>query len=266
MMKRSAILVWFVFLAALLIRGLTPGHSKPVVTCQQPSALTGANCRQLESLMLNATVQIVVQSWQVNRTETGYEVHGSRGLGTVLDGRYLITHNHYATLPRSLSLPLQPEICIRIILYDAQGEFLMAAPLTEFTIRSQESETLVVEMTREADKKLFAQRSVSSAYLDTDDLSFFKPGTEVAQIDWNGVQASVDWVEVQAVITTNGIPRLLLADSVTPGASGGGVFWNGNHVAVNWSLLEYLDGNGIVVGQSTIAALDPEGFFHNQQR
>jgi hypothetical protein len=265
-MKRIATFISFVFLAILLIHSLTPGHSKPVGTCQHPSALTGPYCRKLESLMLSASVQIVVQSWQVNQTESGYEVHGSRGLGTVQDGHYLITHNHYATLPKPRSLPLQSEACIRLVLYDAQGEFLLAAPLIDFTIRSQDGETLLIEMTREADRRLFAQRSVSSTCCNPDDLSLLKPGTEVAQIDWDGVQARVDWVTVQAVITTDGVSRLLLADSVTPGASGGGVFWHGKHVAINWSLLEHLDGKGVVVRQFTIAALDSENLFHNSQR
>jgi NADH:ubiquinone oxidoreductase subunit B-like Fe-S oxidoreductase len=80
----------------------------------------------------------------------------------------------------------------------------------------------------------------------------------VAQVDWDGERAHIDWVVVDKIITQEGTPRLILSNGVLNGASGGGIFWNGYHIANNWSLIEMVGADGTVLGQVTTAALNSE--------
>jgi hypothetical protein len=80
---------------------------------------------------------------------------------------------------------------------------------------------------------------------------------EVAQIDWDGATAHVEWVVIEDVVMNDGTPRLELANAVMRGASGGGVFWNGYHIANNWSQATTYDANsGAVTRQYSVAALN----------
>jgi hypothetical protein len=82
-------------------------------------------------------------------------------------------------------------------------------------------------------------------------------GLELAQIDWDGATALVDWVTVDKVIASQAVPRIELAGFVKPGASGGGVFWNGNHIANTSSQVTVCaNSNGAVLNQHSVAALN----------
>ena len=62
-------------------------------------------------------------------------------------------------------------------------------------------------------------------------------GDRVAVIDWDGVNAGsthVVWANVTAVTYHEGIPSLQVDVNVHFGSSGGGVFFNGVHIANNW--------------------------------
>jgi len=60
-------------------------------------------------------------------------------------------------------------------------------------------------------------------------------GLEVAQLDWDGRTARVDWVRVDRVLGDGEGTILVLDSCIKVGASGGGVFWNGVHIANNLS-------------------------------
>jgi hypothetical protein len=45
---------------------------------------------------------------------------------------------------------------------------------------------------------------------------------------------------------------------VLGGASGGGIFWNGYHIANNWTLVEMIGADGTILRQMTTAALNSE--------
>ncbi len=98
---------------------------------------------------------------------------------------------------------------------------------------------------------------LQSAKFKTWEFLSLKPGTEVAQIDWDGTEGHVEWVVVKKVITKDGIARLILNNHVFLGASGGGVFWNGFHVANNWfQATEFDENRESVVDQFSVAALN----------
>lgn len=84
---------------------------------------------------------------------------------------------------------------------------------------------------------------------------------EVAQVGWAGMTARVDWVKVQEVILDDGAPRLVLDDGVSPGASGGGIFYNGVHVANNWRLQETIETTGSAVEAVTAVTLNLAGIL-----
>jgi hypothetical protein len=247
-----------VILAALLVEILTPMQGEQARTCQQPGVLTSAYCQQMETLLLNATVRVEVQSWRVAPAETGYDILGSVGHATVQDGRYLVTHNHFSTLDLSQPVSAESEAYTRLLLYDADGEFLLAAPLIDFVVMEEGAEKLVIELKEEDARAVLASRGVTSGCFESQHLISLTPGIEVAQVDWDGSNAHVDWVSVQKIIVVNDVPCLLLSEGVTPGASGGGIFLDGVHVATTWAVVEQLDINGNVLQRFTLAALDEQ--------
>jgi hypothetical protein len=255
-MKNSLVTtLLLVFLAVFLIPVLGIGLSAQTITCRRPSFLTRNYCRQMEARLLDTTVRVVVQSWQVNPAESGYRVQESVGYATVQDGRYLVTHNHFSMLCTPQLAPATAETFTRLIFYDADGEFILAAPLTNFAVAVEATETLVIEMKDESNRKAFASQGVTSAHFEANHF-FLVPGTEVAQVDWNGAKASINWVLIQKVVTATDAPYLLLGNGVIAGASGGGVFWNGSHVATNWGLVQCPGENRTPMQQFTIAVLD----------
>jgi len=60
-------------------------------------------------------------------------------------------------------------------------------------------------------------------------------GVEVAQIDWDGHSTHVDWVRIDAINTQADIPIINVSNCILQGASGGGVYWQGQHIGNNWS-------------------------------
>jgi hypothetical protein len=81
-------------------------------------------------------------------------------------------------------------------------------------------------------------------------------GMEVAQIDWDETTTRVDWTTVQEVKMDDGAPMLVLEDGVMAGASGGGIFGEGTHIANNWKLRQMIDASGNVTDSVTTVALN----------
>jgi len=79
---------------------------------------------------------------------------------------------------------------------------------------------------------------------------------EVAQVDWDGATTRVDWTTVQEVNVEDGVPRLVLADDVMLGASGGGIFWQGIHIANNWLMVQHYGESGKLTDTMTKVALN----------
>ena len=81
-------------------------------------------------------------------------------------------------------------------------------------------------------------------------------GSEVAQLNWDGQTAHVEWAHIQAIHNEENAPHIELDNSLQQGASGGGVFLNGVHIANNWARLTGFDDKGAAVEQYSIAALN----------
>jgi hypothetical protein len=182
---------------------------------------------------------------------------GGIGHGTVIGGRYLVTHNHYLASAATLANGGNGEVTA-VSVYKASGDIiLLEAPLSYFTVAAEKPETLVLDFQAYGGVGFFDSLGVPSAESKTLAELSLQPGTEVAQIDWDGGTAHVDWVRVTAVYTEGDTPTLELDNFVEQGASGGGVFYEGYHIANNWSRhTDRAADTGEVLRQVSVAAFN----------
>ena len=222
-------------------------------SCGRRSVLTQRACQEIEEQALRTTVRIVLQSWIVNADESGYEIDRAAGHATVMAGRYLVTHNHFNP---SFNIPVRDgseAAYVVIFIYDSQGELLHEGNMSDFELVSEASETLVFAHKR-AD--FFTTLGFASAeFRSWPDMSL-TAGNEVAQVNWDGERAYIEWTTIKEVIIHQGTPRLVLANVVQPGASGGGIFWQGVHIANNWRIEEAVAADGLVIAGVTTVALN----------
>ena len=116
---------------------------------------------------------------------------------------------------------------------------------------------LVLDFKEYGGVDFFDSVGVPSADFKAWDSLSLQPGMEVAQVDWDGSTAAVKWVQINGIRAVEGTPVLELTSFVTEGASGGGVFWNGYHIANNWSrATELAQDSEAIIRQYSVAALD----------
>jgi hypothetical protein len=179
---------------------------------------------------------------------------GSIGHGTVKDGRFLVTHNHTTIV--SLSNPEDGQL-VEVSITKVNGELVWEGPLAAITIVVEEPETLVLDLGTYRGEGVLAALGLSSVEFSSWDSLPLQPGMEVAQVDWDRTTTRVDWVVIDSITTDGDIPSLELANVAAPGASGGGVYWNGDHIANNWYRTSAVDANsGAVLRDFTVAALN----------
>ncbi len=252
-MKRKILLSIIIIVFAALI---FPSMVK--LSDATASAASESDSQALEEQILNTTVRFMVESWIVRADEMGYDIDYTMGHGTVMDGRYLVTHNHFDIPLNILNRQGDAGSYAVVTLYTSRGEPLYRGPLADFQLARKDVETLVFAHKEEG---FFTDLGFASATFSAWTSLALEPGTEVAQVDWDGKTARVDWVKVQDVILDDGAPRLVLDDAVLPGASGGGIFYGSIHVANNWQLQESIDTTGAVVEAVTAAALNSAGIL-----
>lgn len=264
-MKRSSSTVIFfgVLVLAALQMACSPTRTviaaeQPVVTastidpaatapsCANPTPDLAPACQQMAQRILASTVRV--------------EFHGSAGgIGhaTVIGGRYLVTHNHYPITAAALNSGGEG-LVTAVSLYKANGDIiLLKSPLSYFTVVVEESEMLVLDFNVYSGVGFFDSLGVPSAEYNHGDSSNLLAGGEVAQIDWDGTTAHVDWVQIVSVPGGDRPARLEIDNFVEQGASGGGVFYRGVHIANNWTRqIDRLE-SGEIVRQYSVAALNP---------
>jgi hypothetical protein len=187
------------------------------------------------------------------------QVIGEGGHGTIIDGRYLIVHNHF-DIDLSVFADEGFQECASLTMYSASGYLILREmPPPLFKIIIEEAETLVLDFgTNDEGLRFFDWFRVPSApFMSWHELELL-PGMEVAQVNWDGKRTQIDWITVLEVITTEGTPRLMLDNPIAHGSSGGGIFWKGFHIANNWKLVHYMSENNSDPSQYSIAALNSE--------
>jgi hypothetical protein len=274
---KVTIVIGLIFLAGILLSASdwlvekieTVEPNRPLLSCANPTVINANSCNEREEQILNTTVRILIETWLVADNEQGYIIDHSAGHATVTNGRYLVTHNHFSI---ALSIRQQADAghdngasysganysgadYSVIFLYDTQGNLLHKSSLSDFEIIREEQETLILAH-KQAD--FFDELGIESAeFKDWRSLPL-EIGMEVAQVDWDGRTTRVDWATVQDIRLHNETPVLIIDDGARPGASGGGIFWNGYYVANNWHIEEKIDGVGDVIETITVGALNTD--------
>ncbi|RMG76478.1 MAG: RHS repeat-associated core domain-containing protein [Chloroflexi bacterium] len=142
--------------------------------------------------------------------------------GTVLDDQTILSHNHFQELSFSIH---------SITLYDAYGNVIPSnGGFTQQYLSNSQTSTLT-----------FASGTFSSqtpATFGNVSTTGIQNGDRVAVIDWDGINPGsthVVWANVTDISNHDGTQALKVDVTVNGGASGGGVFFNGTHIANNWT-------------------------------
>lgn len=213
----------------------TFSHSNAEPMCASDGGSHSPDCQAMEQRILATTLRIEVRTWIIYVEGKGYQRLSSVGHGTVLAGRYLLTHNHFGLpLLELLSDDWDGEFAT-VTLYTAQGELLWQGPLTTAAVAFDDSETLLLEFRDREGRGLFDSLGLPSADFAAGGAEQIAVGSEVAQINWDEHQAHVQWTKVRAAENEGDTPVIRLASCPIHGASGGGVFLDGAHIANNWS-------------------------------
>lgn len=205
-------------------------------SCADPTPETAVICEQQVQQILNVTVRIQLEYWSDGQPGEGdeqfkNEIEGAVSHATLVEGRYLITHNHFPVPLHALAEGQH----LRLAIHKLNGEVILRGASTrKFDIVAQWSETLVLDF-REAGEVLFRAFAVQSMPVATLMHIQVQPGMEVAQVNGDGTMTRVQWVQVQSVTHKEGVAQVVLSNGVRKGASGGGIFWQGNHIGNNWA-------------------------------
>lgn len=231
-------------------------------SCARPTASQLAMCQMIEQQILDSTLRIEMQAWLEVAGGSGepgtrsFAKATGNGHATIRDGRYLVTHNHFG-IPLPALESGEAFVFGTVTIYTAVGEEV-ALDLNEnpFAVIAIDQETLVFDFGTVDGQGAFAAVGLPSATFKCWEELTLRPGLEVAQVDWDGSKTFVKWVTIEEVITDDGPAKLILSGGLAPGASGGGVFFRGQHIANNWQLVEFINENGQVFNQVNTAALN----------
>lgn len=221
--------------------------------CATPAATDGARCRELEAVILASTVRLELTRLAVNGN--GYYAPVKRGAShaTVVAGRYLLTHDHFGLDPANLRAWRD----LTMTVYRSDGQVVLQdVPYGAFAVIVVSPGVLLFDFRERGDAGLFEVLGLPSAPIDLQQTAEVQPGDIVAQVNWDGHSARVDWVRIKEIRDENGIPSLILDNFVEPGASGGGVFHDGYLLANNWFRRTERTLDGDLLQQYTAAALN----------
>jgi hypothetical protein len=243
-----------------------PSNARREFSCRQPDGLEEwVYCKSIEQKILSSTIRIELHTWVTfggHHKEITTESHA-----TILNGQYLVTHNHYLySLTEQVVLFGEKKGYTAISLRANNGKLLLKeADLDRFTIVHEGAETLVLSFLDENGQGLFAAAGLPSAqFADAREIQL-QFGDELAQVDWNGQTAHVDWVLVENISLSEEVPQFQVNNFPKKGCSGGGVFWNGIHIGNNWAKNIEEDSNTdeitrrysiIALNSSVVAALN----------
>lgn len=210
-------------------------------TCSAAAPERPLACLEKEQKILAMTLKIEISSWIMYVEDQGYVSYFSNGHGTVMDGRYLVTHNHFQLPLQDLLADEQKSQLATVTLYRFDGEQLWQGPLTAMRVVFEDSETLLLEFQDQNGRGLFEALGIPSADFELMPQAAIQPGAEVAQINWDLNRAYVQWTNVKTRTLVSGTSVIRLSDCIVAGSSGGGVFVEGVHIANNWSRAHVCD-------------------------
>ena len=229
------------------------------VSCAAPRGAEVQGCRKLEAEILDATLRLQIVVKTLDPLGVDRPANMSIGHATVMAGRFLVTHNHFALSPTDL----RDGRLLSLSAYRADGSpAIHQAPAHTFSVLVAGPHALVFDFGHYAGQGALDYLGISSARFAAWQSLELQPGTEVAQVNWDGRETYVDWVRVSGMHHEGGAPVLRLDSFVQQGASGGGVFYAGYHVGNNWYRHTAKQTSaGQLPGQYTAVALNEAGLF-----
>lgn len=223
--------------------------------CHTPTPADKVYCEAQAAAILASTVRLELHRWLDEEGKRGEHITGGIGHGTVVNGRYIITHNHYGIPLASLEGAAGEHL--RLTVYDANGVTLLeSVQASTFSVAFQTEETIVLDFGTYVDQGLFEMLGIPSAPYQNWQALSLTPDAELAQINWDNNIAFVEWVSIQKLHVDGATPHLEVDNGLLKGASGGGLFLNGVHIGNNWSTTALVDGNNATVGSYSTAALN----------
>jgi hypothetical protein len=231
----------------------SPQGDDSYVTCGNPSIAYAETCRKIEDKILKATIRMRIDTWVVKDRDSGYEIDSSFAHATLKDDRFLVTHNHFSIPLYLRSRDGESEAYRLVTMSNSNGEILYEGPLSDFELVWEDREALVIASKEEG---FFERLGFVSAKFSEWSSIPLADGMEVAQVDWDGETTRVDWTKIQEVDVKEEVPQMVLADGVTLGASGGGIFLGGIHIANNWLRVQQFEESGALIGTTTKVALN----------
>mgnify|MGYP006969403635 FL=1 len=225
--------------------------TKVNISCSRPLPHQRQRCAAQEQAILASVVRIVLHGEFQKGQHTDFR--GSFGHATVVDGRYLITHNHFFIYFITLSAT-NPQGVTEFSLYNASGQHILRnVPVGAFQATAVNYQTLALDF----GEGYFNNLGIMSAPFKSMEEFTLTAGSEVGQIDWDGQQAYVVWTTVTEIVQDHATPHLVLDNYVMPGASGGGIFWNGYIIANSWADVTIHNARtGEFLGAFSLAALN----------
>lgn len=210
-------------------------NTQPEQSCANPAPAMVASCQAMEDEILASTVRLLLYTPLMQVEGEGYRIVNSMGHATVMDGRYLITHNHYDETILPMLLAGDPENLITVNIFNTDGEMISQVPGQALSVLLVEGETVVFDLGERNGVGSLTALGLRSAKMLAQPSVSLEAGMEVAQIDWDGNASHVDWVRIDATNTQSDTPIINVSNCVLQGASGGGVYWQGQHIGNNWS-------------------------------
>jgi hypothetical protein len=223
-------------------------------SCANPSPEMAASCQAMEDEILNSTVRLLLYTPLMQVEGEGYRIVNSMGHATVMDGRTLVTHNHYDEIVLSMLLAGDPENLITVNIFNTDGEMILQVPGQALSVLLVENETVVFDLGEKDGVGYLTALGLKSAKMLALPSVSLEAGMEVAQIDWDGNASHVDWVQIDAINTNSDTPIINVSNCVLQGASGGGVYWQGQHIGNNWSRTDNCNSE-VVSGEEIVSTV-----------
>ena len=224
------------------------------LSCVNPAPEMVATCRTMEREILDTTVRLLMFTPLMHVEGFGVRIINSMGHATIMQGRYLVTHNHYDETLFSMLVQGDPENLITIAIFNTNGEVILQVPGQTLSVLVVDHETVVFDLgERRWGWFLHSPRFTIGQIYGTI-FYIHQAGMEVAQIDWDGSSSHIDWVTIDAINIGSETPIINVTNCIKKGASGGGVFWQGQHIGNNWSRTDKCD-SGLVSGDEIVSTV-----------